>query len=598
MTNNRQRRAKTAGRVKPDISSSSISIKAALGLGKSATSRPGATLGPTQHEKETQTDDISRHTTSTTTAAVDATTTQNTANNLLRPQNEATRHYYEALVLRGILLQQPHSVLGVAEAYHGWYHSSSIDMAGNILQQTIGNTRRADYNQSDGSNASLEEADCYDIRSTYWLALCYWHMGEVSSVYSLLNPISIESDYIIDGFDGDSEATRLPGSGYGQGTLSPDRDSAKLCNKKALACGLWLLAMCCTRLEKWQEAEDHLTELKGVLKLIHLHGDADSIYGCDTRLLLSDISNNYYTVPTLADVLDMLGMICLRTNRTIQSEQHSYESLRRNPLSWSACRRLCEIGSMQKLTQAYSGNLDHLTASTDSHSGRRQRANVSRSNSGGLLESTPISSSRTSSRASKLGTEPATTLSSSASSIARPMKTGTVSRQAAINQHMQQARIASLGTSDVTVSARMRTRLASQIPAAGANSLNANNALVPSTRGKGSALGLRGTLDNWIDPATRSLSSVSSRTPARSRTEAAPPVVVSEKKRNRNGTSLRSTSLSIAKDPPPSNIEPSANPPEVALSLDPNAISHLYHTIKASGMVYAHASTYRAARAL
>ncbi|KAJ1827060.1 hypothetical protein LPJ70_007585, partial [Coemansia sp. RSA 2708] len=99
---------------------------------------------------------------------------------LTRPQSEAARQHYERLIHRGIALLQPHSVLFIAEAYHGWYHSTATDIAGCILQRTVGAQPKAE-----GSDRSE-----YDVRSVYWLALCYWHLGEVSTVHSLLSSFS------------------------------------------------------------------------------------------------------------------------------------------------------------------------------------------------------------------------------------------------------------------------------------------------------------------------------------------------------------------------------------------------------------------------
>ncbi|KAJ2521811.1 hypothetical protein GGI11_001905, partial [Coemansia sp. RSA 2049] len=218
---------------------------------------------------------------------------------LTRPQNEATRCYYERLIARGISLLQPHSVLFTAETYHGWYHHASADMAGNILHQTIG-YRRVPSGASNG--------DAYDIRSVYWLALCYWHLGEVSTVYSLLVPLIVESESIIDGggsgdVDADSAARSASSNigsveiskgtavssgdyisdGEGCNTLLSVYEPSRARTQKALACALWLLAMSCTRLEKWQEAEDYLTMLTGFLKHIYLPDGPGSATGTDVQ---------------------------------------------------------------------------------------------------------------------------------------------------------------------------------------------------------------------------------------------------------------------------------------------------------------------------
>ncbi|KAJ2849537.1 hypothetical protein J3B02_003781, partial [Coemansia erecta] len=270
---------------------------------------------------------------------------------LKRPRSESTRWHYEMLISRGISLLQPYSVLYVAEAYHGWYHSALVDTAGSVLRQTIGCARSTDpyhdaaaavgnsSNESSSSNTDGNDnsysdplAGQFDIRSAYWLGLCYWHMGEVSTVYSLLGMVPIECDYIVDQCDIEPETVDAAGSHSEHQGLAP-RESAKMCTKKALACSMWLLAMCCTRLEKWQEAEDNLATLAEILKQIYPPDDPGTVHGIDTRLLFRDTTRSLYGLPTLADVSDLLGLICLRTNRTAQSEQHSFEALRRNPLS-------------------------------------------------------------------------------------------------------------------------------------------------------------------------------------------------------------------------------------------------------------------------
>ncbi|KAJ2321130.1 anaphase-promoting complex subunit cdc27 [Coemansia sp. RSA 2704] len=161
---------------------------------------------------------------------------------LTRPQSEAARQHYERLIHRGIALLQPHSVLFIAEAYHGWYHSTATDIAGCILQRTVGAQPKAE-----GSDRSE-----YDVRSVYWLALCYWHLGEVSTVHSLLSPFSVESEHIMELCTGDTEQV-----------------GESMQSQRALACGMWLLAMACTRLEKWQEAEDYLQMLAGITKQLY-----------------------------------------------------------------------------------------------------------------------------------------------------------------------------------------------------------------------------------------------------------------------------------------------------------------------------------------
>ncbi|KAJ2083831.1 anaphase-promoting complex subunit cdc27 [Coemansia sp. RSA 988] len=243
-----------------------------------------------------------------------------------RPLSEAERHNYERVIQRGLGLHQPHSVLFFAEVYHGWYYTTGTNAAGEVLEQTIAQ-------QPNGVGGSVAAADeGFDVRSVYWLALCYWHLGETSTSYAVLRPISIEADYVIE---------------HSEGAVAGDVAAAR--NRRALACGLWLLAVTCTRLEKWQEAEDHLATLASVVRVIQPPDEAGSI-GAD-MLQQQRNDGSLYTVPALADVSDLLGLVCMRTNRTTQSEVHSAEALRRNPLLWSACRRLGDLGSVQTLAE-------------------------------------------------------------------------------------------------------------------------------------------------------------------------------------------------------------------------------------------------------
>ncbi|KAJ2908258.1 hypothetical protein GGI21_003065, partial [Coemansia aciculifera] len=298
---------------------------------------------------------------------------------LVRPQTEVTRHYYEALVSRGISLLQPHSVLSIAEAYHAWYHSAAVDVAGSVLHQTLGRHSLA-------TQSSLGESggkdDMYDIRSVYWLALCYWHIGEVSTVYTLLGPVALESEDIIERCDNSETEPNIDGNAQGIASESP-----KLRSMKALACSMWLLAMSCTRLDKWQEAEDHLISLSDVLRLIYSPDEPGASMGADIKLVVrSDAS--LYALPTLADVSDLLGLVCMRTNRAAQSEAHSLDALRRNPLQWSSCRRLCELGHTNELFQALTLDLDRVAS--DRAPTRRQVDSQP--------ESTPMPASRLASR--------------------------------------------------------------------------------------------------------------------------------------------------------------------------------------------------------
>lgn len=259
----------------------------------------------------------------TSSSVIPTTNTEETP--LSFPHSETERHYYEKLIYRGISLLQPYSVLDLAETYHAWYHSSSVDVAGCIIQQTIGLDK-------EGSSSTRKDTanDSGGIRSTYWLALCYWHIGEISTAYAILSPVAVDAEYIMEGC-GDS------------------------CGKKALICSMWLIAMCCTRLDKWQEAEEHLETLSSITQESPLFPNPNTT-GAAQLLLLED-EVNIYSVPTMADISDLKGLVCLRTNRMAESESHSLEALKHSPLLWSSCRRLCELSSGPKLMEALGSDI-------------------------------------------------------------------------------------------------------------------------------------------------------------------------------------------------------------------------------------------------
>ncbi|KAJ2712003.1 anaphase-promoting complex subunit cdc27, partial [Coemansia spiralis] len=272
------------------------------------------------------------------------------------PRTEAARFSYEKLIHRGISLLQPHSVLFIAEAYHGWHHPAPADIAGCVLQRTVGIV------PGPGPAAAQVDTNCVlDVRSVYWLALCHWHLGEIGTTRALLGPLSAEVEYIIDGCSGDAAAssttTTTDGSaaeplyasaGYQQQITG---ESPMQRTRMALACGMWLLATACTRLEKWQEAEDHLLTLTTVLRQLYAPDEPGCAAGSDSRLLAAG-SPGLYAPPTHGDVSDLLALVCLRTNRAAQSEAHSADALQRNPLLWSSRRRLCELGALNRLTDA------------------------------------------------------------------------------------------------------------------------------------------------------------------------------------------------------------------------------------------------------
>ncbi|KAJ2162081.1 anaphase-promoting complex subunit cdc27 [Coemansia sp. RSA 552] len=459
------------------------------------------------------------------------------AEDLGRPQGEATRYYYEKLIHRGISLQQPHSVLFVAEAYHGWYHGTTPDVAGCILQRAIGRSPEQSVvcRGADGD-------DVFDARSAYWLALCYWHMGEVSTVYSLLSPLAVECEYLAAQCDGDAENSTIGGAEPPQPAAG---ESSILRSKKALACGMWLLAMACTRLEKWQEAEDRLGALEDILRLVYPPDEPGRIAGTDARLALR-AEVGLYVVPSLADVSDVLAMVCLRTNRTTQSEEHSADALARNPLLWSSYRRLCELGSTQRLSQALSV---HIYPSTADKPAPRKKAVHS-------AEKTPGPTPRRAAATKKPSTvlrQPVSTRSTAALS----------------------SRTRSADPPDPAGSARMRTRLVSRTRAGGAIGAS-KGALAPKS--------------NAVGPGKSALGPLSVKTPVRSRDEGS---VHGEKKRTRDGAAVRVAPVARARDQ--ASIR-GGNQPSVLEQQQ--AIRSIHLLLKRSSLVFMHTASYCAAQAL
>ncbi|KAJ2314157.1 anaphase-promoting complex subunit cdc27 [Coemansia sp. RSA 2705] len=427
---------------------------------------------------------------------------------LTRPQSEAARQHYERLIHRGIALLQPHSVLFIAEAYHGWYHSTATDIAGCILQRTVGAQPKAE-----GSDRSE-----YDVRSVYWLALCYWHLGEVSTVHSLLSPFSVESEHIMELCTGDTEQV-----------------GESMQSQRALACGMWLLAMACTRLEKWQEAEDYLQMLAGITKQLYPPDEPNALGGADMRHMLR-AELGLYTVPLLADVHDLLGLVCVRTNRLAQSEAHSADALRRNPLLWSSCRRLCDHGNAQRLAHALAVNIDESTAEKPATTRPKPPA-----------EQTPA-----------------------AAAVRRP---GMSLRQAT-GQRPPPSRTRATELSDSAASARVHTRLSSRT--AGSRSISSGNS--STTTGAKPALAPKGNV-------TRTMAPLSAKTPARSRTST---LVASEKKRTRNGAAVRPSATARTREPAAPRSSPAGT----------HTVGRLLQLFKRNALTCLHMSAYRAAPAL
>ncbi|KAJ2732141.1 anaphase-promoting complex subunit cdc27, partial [Coemansia sp. BCRC 34962] len=493
---------------------------------------------------------------------------------LSRPQTETTRHYYEALISRGILLLQPYSVLSIAEAYHAWYHSASVDVAGSVLHQTLGCNNAS-------SNRSLlgetgDDDGMYDIRSVYWLALCYWHIGEVSTVYALVGPIVLESEDIIERCD-NNETEPAGVDGNFQSIESP-----KLRSMKALACSLWLLAMSCTRLDKWQEAEDHLAVLSDTLRLIYLPDEPGHSMGADIKLVVK-ADTSLYTLPTLADVSDLLGLVCMRTNRVAQSEAHSLEAVRRNQLQWSSCRRLCELGHTKQVTEALAVDLDCVAPEQAS-----QRRQVD-----SFVESTPVPGLRIVSRIQGPAGMAATqqqklglTAKNSTSQLRRPGRSGAVQ----LGEEPVSARtgtrsrtiakpvpvVPAVVTLAVGASGRAKATLGQKNSNMASDAVNVQSLKSTTEYGRREAL-------------VRSQASLATKTPGRARIDE---LVASDKKRARNGSAIRSASLGRIHEP----ALGAASLP--SCSVDRTALVHVHGLFERNASAYAHMHSYRATQAL
>ncbi|KAJ2740273.1 anaphase-promoting complex subunit cdc27, partial [Coemansia sp. BCRC 34301] len=469
---------------------------------------------------------------------------------LARPETELTRQYYEALIARGISLLQAHSVLSIAEGYHAWYHSNAVDIAGNILHQTLG--RRLSATQRSSGEACAGDG-MYDIRSVYWLALCYWHIGEVGTVYALLGPTTLEAEDIVERCDNSETEPSTDSSAPGMVTESP-----KLRSMKALGCSLWLLAMSCTRLDKWQEAEDHLEALSDTLRLIYSPDEPGTSNGADIKLAVR-CDSSVYALPTLSDVADLLGLVCMRTNRAAQSEAHCLDALRRNPLQWSSCRRLCELGHTKQLSQALALDLDRVAP---------DRVPL-RSLADAMPESTPVPASRLASRIQGPSTaqqqKPSLAPKSSVPQLRKPGRSG-----------------------DEHATTRASTRLRTIAKPGAAAPATASLAVGATGRARAMLGQKSSTPAEYRQKEARPQPAPVTKTPAQSRIDV---LLASEKKRARNGSAVRSASLGRLREP---TMGASAS----GSLVDRTALKHLHRLIERNARAHAHMHSYRATQAL
>ncbi|KAJ1725890.1 anaphase-promoting complex subunit cdc27, partial [Coemansia biformis] len=382
--------------------------------------------------------------------------------------------------------------------------------------------------------------------------------------------------YIADGYGGDT-ASSCDSTGAGPLYASTecqqqiDSESPMLRTRKAFACGMWLLAMTCTRLEKWQEAEDHLQTLSNTLRLLYPPDEPGCVAGADSRLVIAAFPS-LYVPPTLADVSDLLALVCLRTNRAAQSEAHSADALHRNPLLWPPYRRLCELGGSQRLTHALSTAAELLP--TDRTPPPSRKASVA-------AERTPV---------------PAPTSRPAALS----KKLGAVLQQASSQRPRRQTE-----ASDSASSVRTHTRLAARSATPRANSSGPGSTGTGTVAGNGAAtgpkasLGLKGAAASGATKSTRLLAPLASKTPVRPRVEA---LARSEKKRARSGVSVRSSPATTAwtREPAAAAARESgrgAQQDQQAFH-DQLALQDIRQLLKRSALATAHMLSYRATQGL
>ncbi|KAJ2851114.1 anaphase-promoting complex subunit cdc27 [Coemansia brasiliensis] len=271
-------------------------------------------------------------------------------------------------------------------------------------------------------------------------------------------------------------------------------------------------------------------------------GESGNASGMDMRQALK-IDSSLYSVPLLADIWDLLGLICIRTNRLSQSETHSAEALVRNPLLWSSCRRLCDQSSAQKLTQS-------LLATADDTAGEKTLS---------LRKKTTVAADQTPNLPSTISKKPSMTLRHPTNQ--RPMPTRTRTTE----------------LSDSAASTRVHTRLSSRTTIARSSGGNDN----PTTANK-PALKSKGTV-------ARSTVPLAAKTPARTRMSAA---AVSEKKRTRNGSAIRSATATRVRDPIASMPRDTSN------ELLAASVQGIRQLIKRSALTTIHMASYRAVQAL
>ncbi|KAJ2497872.1 anaphase-promoting complex subunit cdc27 [Coemansia sp. RSA 2052] len=298
--------------------------------------------------------------------------------------------------------------------------------------------------------------------------------------------------------------------------------------------------------------------------------------GADIKLAIK-CDSSLYALPTLADVSDLLGLVCMRTNRVTQSEAHSLDALRRNPLQWSSCRRLCELGHTKQLSQALALDLDRVAP--DRAPLRRQ--------ADPLPESTPMPASRLASRIQGPSTAQQQKQSlapkSSASQLRQPGRSGGAQPgdEPASARASTRSRTVAKPAAVVPVTASLAAGTTSRARAMlGQKSNNADASNLAQPRGAAAA--------EYGRREARPQPPLAAKTPARARVDV---LAASEKKRTRNGSAVRSASVGRVREPTMGALPPSS-------LVDRTALMHMHQLVECKARAYAHMHSYRATQAL
>ncbi|KAJ2774184.1 anaphase-promoting complex subunit cdc27 [Coemansia nantahalensis] len=335
--------------------------------------------------------------------------------------------------------------------------------------------------------------------------------------------------------------------------------------------------MACTRLEKWQEAEDHLQTLTTALRQLYPPDEPGCAAGTDSRLLAAGVPG-LYAPPTHADVSDLLALVCLRTNRAAQSEVHSADALHRNPLLWSSYRRLCELGASRRLTAVLDSAVELLPADRTPPPGQK---------AGLAAERTPAPPTRHTALSKKLG-------------AALQQASGHRTRRTADTADT---------VSSIRTHARVSARPATPRAATTTNKVDNGGAGHGTGPAQRTLLGLKGgAAASGLAKGARVAAPLATKTPARPRADAL--VAKSEKKRARSGVAVRSlpaTTLWSREGAAPAapaaaaSAAPPAGPSagrDGQLPHDLQALQDIHQLLTQSALATAHMLSYRATQGL